>query len=143
MNHVAALGRFRPDCNEPQRIAACVFRVQAVVNREDILRANASQNHVGRENLAFKSSRESGRTVKYGESIQLVHERTKQTLYVNVNDHGGLPFSMKAGFEDLGNSDQGCASPSSTANSLEDFKQAMWFDSWLQVQVRSLVFSRI
>ncbi|KDO16617.1 hypothetical protein SPRG_17875, partial [Saprolegnia parasitica CBS 223.65] len=109
---------------EPKSVLPCVFRVEAVLNKEDIVRVDLQRKLDSRalENeMAYKGY---GTEVKLGQCIRLVHYHTNQVLCINVNERGVKSFTMKIGFESPHTFNAACDVPA----------REQWLDSWLEVQ---------
>jgi hypothetical protein len=81
MNHVAVLEDFRALTKEPRKLKDCVFRLQSVVNREDILRTKIMQQVSTTVETDNMLDEQFGVEIKYGESIQVREKKKKEQSF--------------------------------------------------------------
>ncbi|OQS06947.1 hypothetical protein THRCLA_01034 [Thraustotheca clavata] len=112
------------DVIEPKSVLSCVFRIEAVLNKEDIVRVDLQRkldNHTLEQEL---SCQEYGTEIKFGQCIQLVHQHTNQILRINVNERGPAAFTMKVGLE----------FQKKFVTSCNVAAREQWLDSWFEVE---------
>ncbi|OQR96552.1 hypothetical protein ACHHYP_15419 [Achlya hypogyna] len=128
-----------PEFLKPRSVLPCVFRIEAVLNREDIIRVDLQRkldSHALEHEIACMGY---GTEVKLGQCIRLVHQHTNQVLRINVNERGTKPFTMKVlhlrhTLANLGSPQVGFETQQTFDASCDVAAREQWLDSWLELQ---------